>query len=52
MKSIFGVELNEKSSCGVGFVVNRKNQYSHEIVSDALHALGCVEHRGACALVL
>ncbi|MEK7433573.1 MAG: glutamate synthase large subunit [Cyanobacteriota bacterium] len=49
MKSIFGVELNEKSSCGVGFVVNRKNQYSHEIVSDALHALGCVEHRGACA---
>ncbi len=49
MKSIFGYELPEKSSCGVGFVVNKKNHYSHEIIKDALNALCSVEHRGACA---
>ncbi len=38
----------EKSSCGVGFVVDRKGAASHEILMTALNALACVEHRGAC----
>ena len=40
----------EKSSCGVGFVVNRQGESSHKLLQDALHALRCVEHRGACAV--
>ena len=44
MKSVF----KEKSACGVGFVASRKNEYSHETLHKALHALTCVEHRGAC----
>lgn len=38
----------EKSSCGVGFVASRKHEYLHETLQQALHALRCVEHRGAC----
>lgn len=41
--------INEKSSCGVGFVANRKNRFSHQTLQQALHALSCVEHRGACS---
>jgi glutamate synthase domain-containing protein 1 len=40
--------FKEKSSCGVGFIASRKNQYSHDNLEKALHALSCVEHRGAC----
>ncbi|MCC5915146.1 MAG: glutamate synthase large subunit [Balneolaceae bacterium] len=40
--------LSEKSACGVGFIASRKNQFSHENLQQALHALSCVEHRGAC----
>ena len=40
--------FNEKSSCGVGFIASRKNTASHENLQQALHALNCVEHRGAC----
>jgi len=39
----------EKSACGVGFVVSLKKEYAHEHLQMALHALRCVEHRGACA---
>jgi glutamate synthase domain-containing protein 2/glutamate synthase domain-containing protein 1/glutamate synthase domain-containing protein 3 len=39
----------EKSACGVGFIANRTNQASHEILKKGLSALHCVEHRGACA---
>ena len=38
----------EKSACGVGFIASRKNEFSHENLQKALHALSCVEHRGAC----
>lgn len=38
----------EKSSCGVGFLANRRNEASHEVLQRALGALRCVEHRGAC----
>ena len=38
----------EHSACGVGFVASRKGVSSHAQLRMALHALGCVEHRGAC----
>ncbi len=38
----------EKSSCGVGFIASRKNEYTHDNLKQALDALSCVEHRGAC----
>src|SRR6056297_240159 len=40
--------FKDKSSCGVGFIASRKNEYSHENLEKALHALSCDEHRGAC----
>ncbi|GAB5409850.1 MAG: hypothetical protein BalsKO_22150 [Balneolaceae bacterium] len=39
----------EKSACGVGFIVSRHQKYSNEHLLQGLHALRCVEHRGACA---
>ena len=41
-------QIQEKSACGVGFIASRTNSYSHENLKKALHALSCVEHRGAC----
>ncbi len=37
----------EHSSCGVGFVAARDGERTHAIVRSTLHALRCVEHRGA-----
>ncbi|RQD70323.1 MAG: glutamate synthase large subunit [Tindallia sp. MSAO_Bac2] len=37
----------EKSNCGVGFVVQMKNQASHEIVKQGLAILHKLKHRGA-----
>jgi glutamate synthase domain-containing protein 2/glutamate synthase domain-containing protein 1/glutamate synthase domain-containing protein 3 len=42
-------DREERSSCGVGFLVNRRNDFRHEILRQGLKALQCVEHRGACA---
>jgi glutamate synthase domain-containing protein 2/glutamate synthase domain-containing protein 1/glutamate synthase domain-containing protein 3 len=39
----------EKSACGVGFIASRNQEYSNEHLLKGLHALRCVEHRGACA---
>lgn len=39
---------DEKSACGVGFLASRKNRASYEHLKQALYALRCVEHRGAC----
>lgn len=39
----------EKSSCGVGFIASRRGVAERNVVDAALHALCCVEHRGACA---
>lgn len=39
----------DKSACGVGFLASRKNVFSHSQLELGLHALRCVEHRGACA---
>lgn len=46
---MFSSPFVEKSACGVGFIASRKNQSSHENLQKALHALSCVEHRGACS---
>ncbi|KAK4769055.1 hypothetical protein SAY86_027205 [Trapa natans] len=40
--------LAERGACGVGFIANLDNKASHQIVKDALTALGCMEHRGGC----
>ena len=38
----------ERDACGVGFVASRSGTGSHAILQEALVALGCMEHRGAC----
>lgn len=40
---------HEHSACGVGFIANRHNQASHDMLQQALKALAHLEHRGACA---
>ena len=40
--------ITEKSSCGVGFISSRTSTPSHKILRQGIHALACVEHRGAC----
>ncbi|XP_030452855.2 ferredoxin-dependent glutamate synthase, chloroplastic [Syzygium oleosum] len=40
--------IAERGACGVGFIANLENKASHQIVKDALTALGCMEHRGGC----
>lgn len=37
----------ETDACGVGFIVNLKNQPSHKIVQNGLAILENLEHRGA-----
>ncbi|NTW48676.1 MAG: glutamate synthase large subunit [Chlorobiales bacterium] len=44
------IECTEKAACGVGFITSRKGISNHEHLQQALHALRCVEHRGACAV--
>ncbi len=39
----------EHSACGVGFVASRNGRAKHTYLKQALNALACVEHRGACA---
>ncbi len=39
----------ESSACGVGFITSRNREYSHHHLQEGIHALKCVEHRGACA---
>jgi glutamate synthase (NADPH/NADH) large chain len=39
---------NEHDACGIGFVVNIKNEPSHEIVTKGIQILVNLTHRGAC----
>ncbi len=41
--------MKERDACGVGFLANIHEEPSHLLVSQALHALSCMEHRGACS---
>lgn len=38
----------ERDACGVGFIADQHGRRRHETISRALHALGCMEHRGGC----
>nr|AYR06525.1 ferredoxin-dependent glutamate synthase [Rhodogorgon sp.] len=38
----------ERDACGVGFLVNINQKSSHDLILQALQALKCMEHRGAC----
>ncbi len=41
--------VEERDACGVGFIADQQSRASHAIVSKALSALSCLEHRGACS---
>ena len=41
--------VEERDACGVGFIADKENRASHKIVSNALKALTCMEHRGGCS---
>ena len=42
--------VEERDACGVGFLADRQNRSSHDLVLKALAALDCMEHRGGrCA---
>nr|AYR06324.1 ferredoxin-dependent glutamate synthase [Renouxia sp.] len=40
--------VHERDACGVGFLVNINQSPSHDLILQALQALKCMEHRGAC----
>ncbi len=40
--------VEERDACGVGFLADRQNRPSHDLVIKALAALDCMEHRGGC----
>jgi glutamate synthase (ferredoxin) len=41
--------VEERDSCGVGFVADQQGRASHHLIPMALKALGCMEHRGGCS---
>nr|YP_010203996.1 ferredoxin-dependent glutamate synthase [Ahnfeltia fastigiata]UAT97516.1 ferredoxin-dependent glutamate synthase [Ahnfeltia fastigiata] len=41
--------VQERDACGVGFIVNMTKPASHNLILQALQALTCMEHRGACS---
>nr|YP_009654325.1 Glutamate synthase [Pleurostichidium falkenbergii]QCH39612.1 Glutamate synthase [Pleurostichidium falkenbergii] len=41
--------INERDACGVGFVAQINSSPSRNIVTSALKALNCMEHRGGCS---
>ncbi|HAX78127.1 MAG TPA: hypothetical protein DCY88_20485, partial [Cyanobacteria bacterium UBA11372] len=41
--------VEERDACGVGFIATLESAPSHEIVTKALSALTCLEHRGGCS---
>ncbi|WP_226573490.1 glutamate synthase-related protein [Microseira wollei] len=41
--------VEERDACGVGFIATLESAPTHEIVTKALSALTCLEHRGGCS---
>ncbi|ELR96225.1 glutamate synthase family protein [Gloeocapsa sp. PCC 73106] len=41
--------VTERDACGVGFIAATTGNASHKIITQALKALGCLEHRGGCS---
>ncbi len=40
--------VEERDACGVGFIASQAGEATHELIEQALSALGCLEHRGGC----
>ena len=41
--------VEERDACGVGFIADVQGNGGHNLVQQALIALGCLEHRGGCS---
>lgn len=41
--------VEERDACGVGFIAYQDGRSTHQLVEQALNALGCMEHRGGCS---
>jgi glutamate synthase (ferredoxin) len=41
--------VEERDACGVGFIADVKGRGTHQLIEQALSALSCLEHRGACS---
>jgi glutamate synthase (ferredoxin) len=41
--------VEERDACGVGFIAYRDGRATHKLIEQALVALDCMEHRGACS---
>lgn len=41
--------VEERDACGVGFIAYQDGRQNHQLVQQALNALGCMEHRGGCS---
>jgi glutamate synthase (ferredoxin) len=41
--------VEERDACGVGFIASVAGSATHQLVEQALSALGCLEHRGGCS---
>ena len=41
--------VEERDACGVGFIASVTGTATHELIEQALSALGCLEHRGGCS---
>ncbi|HHP7245127.1 MAG TPA: glutamate synthase central domain-containing protein, partial [Elainellaceae cyanobacterium] len=41
--------VEERDACGVGFLADQYGRASHTLITQALSALTCLEHRGACS---
>ncbi|KAK3605073.1 hypothetical protein CHS0354_000739 [Potamilus streckersoni] len=46
--NLLGVQ-EERSACGVGFMVNLRNEATYSNLQNTLRALSCEEHRGGCS---
>jgi glutamate synthase (ferredoxin) len=40
--------VEERDACGVGFIADQQGRQSHSLITQALAALSCMEHRGGC----
>lgn len=41
--------VEERDACGVGFIAYKDGRAAHSTVTQAVTALGCMEHRGGCS---
>jgi glutamate synthase (ferredoxin) len=41
--------VEERDACGVGFIAYKDGRKDHKLIEQALRALSCLEHRGACS---